>query len=101
MRKGDTLTTVLTDQPSAGVYGSAVTHERDVEAARRAIKEEQEAQDAHTHSLDVRDAAVVAALASAPDHMSDNEVARQLGLSPSTFRSITAEFRKKRRTRGR
>ena len=41
------------------------------------------------------------ALAAAPEGVSDNEVARQVGLAASTLRSITGELRRQRRTQDR
>lgn len=93
------VTLAHTPESDESVYGSAVAHESDVERARKAVQAERRAREAHLDALDARDAAVNAALASAPDDLADNELARRLELEPSTFRSITVELRRRRRAK--
>ena len=93
--------TITTVHPHTveSMYGSPVSHEQDVDHARRAIEKERAAEQAHLDALTARDAAVNDALTTKPDDLSDNELARRLGLKVSTFRSITQEARKRRRAR--
>lgn len=93
--------TLANPDTGASVYVPAVDHDEPFERARAAVREEQEALAVHEVALRARNDAVRAALEAAPEGMSDNEVARQVGLVPSTFRSITDSERAQRRARRR
>ena len=70
------------------VYGSPVEHEEQLAAARAAIAREETTEAEHARALRDRDRAVRAYYAAAQGDASQNELARRVGLNPSTFRSI-------------
>lgn len=81
-------------------YGSVVPDddfERAIADAQAAVAEKRAAERELEAADDAQVAMVNRALAAKPANLSDNEVARQIGLPYSTFRSITSDLRKKRR----
>lgn len=92
------MTATLPTTASESMYGSTVTgHDDDLARARAAVQAEQAALAAHTEALDARDDAVRAYYGNAAVDVSQNELARRLGLHPSTFRSIIKPMRSRRR----
>lgn len=89
----------MTTTPRVSLYGASVTHEADVETALALIAEERAATVAAATARAARDDAVRAVLASAPDGVVYADLARQLGLGPSTFLHLTSQVRAARRAR--
>lgn len=83
------MTLAVPPSTHESVYGSPVAdHDRELEEARTQVTLEKRAHAAHRAALDARDDAVRAYHAAARGTVSDNELARRLGLNSSTFRSI-------------
>lgn len=72
-------------------------HEAELEQARAAVEAEQQTLAAWEDAQRARDEAVRTLYDVAADDMSQNEMARRVGLTGSTLRAITTEQRRARR----
>lgn len=80
------------------VYGASVAdNDQQLAAARTAIELEQEGYTQWSQRLEARDDAIRAYYESCGSDVSQNEVARTLGINPSTFRSIITRAPRARR----
>lgn len=83
------MTVTVPQTTSDPVYGSHVVDpDKLLERARTAMTAEEAAGRAHAKAIDARDAAVRAYYDAAHGTASDNELARRVGMNPSTFRSV-------------
>lgn len=74
-------------------------YDRELQAARAAVEAEERARTAWEAALAARDERVRALFRAAADEISQNDMARRVGLTGSTLRAITADLRRARRTR--